>query len=109
MIVNQSMKEIEKEYSIQVDMNSLSYSRLMMHMKYMIARLNDNEPLTLDIETYTKESIPTAYRVAQSIVLRMETALHKEVPVIEIGYLAMHMDRILSDSKHYQSIKHHTS
>lgn len=103
MIVNKSIRQIESQYNIIVDMNSLSYSRLMIHMKFMIARLNEDEILTLDMEDYTKASIPTAYEVAKNIVDSMSEALGKNVPEIEIGYLAMHMDRILADSKSYQS------
>lgn len=102
MVVNQSIREIEKEYEIVVNTHSLSYSRLMMHMKYMIARLNEDEVLTLDMEDYTRSSIPTAYSLAAEIVDRMAQALSKEVPTIEVGYLAMHMDRILADSDVYQ-------
>lgn len=102
MILKESIEEIEKEYVIKVDAHSLSYSRLMMHMKYMIARLNEDETLTLDMESYTKQSIPTAYKVAHKVVGRIQKALDKEVPSIEIGYLAMHVDRILSESPIYQ-------
>lgn len=102
MILKESIEEIEGEYEIQVDPHSLSYSRLMMHMKYMVARLHEGELLTLDMEDYTKQTIPRAHRVAQHIVERIRKALNKEVPVIEIGYLAMHVDRILSESPIYQ-------
>lgn len=103
MILKESIAEIETTYDIKVDGHSLSYSRLMMHMKYMIARLNEDEVLTLDMEDYTKQSIPTAYTVAQRIVDRITLALNKDVPSIETGYLAMHVDRILSESPTYQN------
>lgn len=99
IIVNESIREIEKEYDIEIDFNSLSYSRLMIHMKYLIARLHENEVITLDMEDYTKESIPDSYALAVRIIKRIEDSLHREVPVIETGYLAMHIDRILSQSK----------
>ncbi len=99
IVVNESIKEIEKEYEIDIDLHSLSYSRLMIHMKYLIARLHENEVLTLDMEDYTKESIPNAYMLAQRIIKRIEDSLDKKVPQIETGYLAMHIDRILSQSQ----------
>ena len=99
IIVNESIREIEKEYDIEIDLNSLSYSRLMIHMKYLIARLHEDEVITLDMEGYTKESIPDSYALAVRIIKRIEDSLNREVPVIETGYLAMHIDRILSQSK----------
>lgn len=99
IIVNESIREIEKEYDIEIDLNSLSYSRLMIHMKYLIARLHEDEVITLDMEDYTKEIIPDSYALAVRIIKRIEDSLNREVPVIETGYLAMHIDRILSQSK----------
>lgn len=99
IIVNESIREIEKEYDIEIDLNSLSYSRLMIHMKYLIVRLHEDEVITLDMEDYTKESIPDSYALAVRIIKRIEDSLNREVPVIETGYLAMHIDRILSQSK----------
>lgn len=99
MILKETIDEIETEYHLKVNRKSLSYSRLMMHMKYMIARLYEEETINLDMENYTKEHIPKAYEVAQRIVERVINALDTDVPRVEIGYLAMHMDRILKDSE----------
>lgn len=99
MILKETVDEVEKEFQIQVNRKSLSYSRLMMHMKYLIARLHEEETINLDMENYTKANIPQAYGVAERIVKRVVDALDTDVPRVEIGYLAMHMDRILKDSK----------
>lgn len=96
VIVNESIKQIEKECDMNIDVRSLSYSRLLMHMKYMLARLTTGEKLNLDMEEYTKTNFPYAYAIAQHICHRIEQVLHKRVPVIEIGYLALHIERIRS-------------
>lgn len=96
VIVNESIKQIEKESKIEIDVRSLSYSRLLMHMKYMLARLATGEKLNLDMEEYTKTNFPYAYDIAKHICHRIEQVLHKQVPVIEIGYLALHIERIRS-------------
>lgn len=94
VIVNESIKEIEKEYQMQIDIRSLSYSRLLMHMKYMLARLDSGEKLNLDMEEYTKKNFPYAYSIAETICHRIEQTIHQHVPRIEIGYLALHIERI---------------
>lgn len=96
VIVNESIKEIEAECNISIDDRSLSYSRLLMHMKYMLARLAKGEKLHLDMEDYTKTNFPYAYESAQHICQKIQNVLHKQVPAIEIGYLALHIERIRS-------------
>lgn len=96
VIVNESIKEIEAECAIKIDIRSLAYSRLLMHMKYMLARLASGERLNLDMEEYTKTNFPYAYETAKHICAKIQTVLHKPVPTIEIGYLALHIERIRS-------------
>lgn len=96
IIINESIQEIAREFNKEIDVNSLSYSRLMVHMKYLLARLEENEILTLDMEAYAKSTIPQSYEVATRIIKRIEGALNKLVPQVETGYLAMHIERILS-------------
>lgn len=98
MIVGESIQEIEKEYDIEIDVNSLSYSRLMVHLKFLIARLQNKEELGLDMEDFAKEKIPEAYKLAQRIVGRISKDLKKDVPSIETGYLALHIDRIITEA-----------
>lgn len=94
VIINESIQKIEKEFGIEIDVTSLSYCRLLTHMKYMLARLNADEKLTLDMEEYTKEKFPYSYSVSIDIIKRIEEVLHKLIPDIEVGYLAMHIERI---------------
>lgn len=96
VIVNESIKEIEEECNIKIDVRSLSYSRLLMHMKYMLARLASGEKLNLDMEEYTKTNFPYSYQTAKNICRRIQDVVHKQVPTIEIGYLALHIERIRS-------------
>lgn len=99
MIVNESITEIEKEYDIQIDMHSLSYSRLMVHLKFLIVRLQNEEDITLDMEAYTQKEIPESYELAKRIVNRISKALEKPVPKTETGYLAVHIERIINEAK----------
>src|SRR5699024_5968001 len=94
VIVNESIQQIEQECGLSIDVNSLSYSRLLTHMKYLMARLRENETLTLDMEEYTKNAFPYSYQVAAHIIERLSRTLNREVPQIETGYLAMHIERV---------------
>ena len=99
VIVNESIQQIEQECGLSIDVNSLSYSRLLTHMKYLMARLRENETLTLDMEEYTKNAFPYSYQVAAHIIERLSRTLNREVPQIETGYLAMHIERVCQNER----------
>ena len=96
IIINESIHDIGSEFGKEIDVNSLSYSRLMVHMKYLLARLKENEVLSLDMESFTKSTMPRSYEVAEKIIRKIEGALGKRVPKVETGYLAVHIERILN-------------
>lgn len=94
VIINESIQQVAAECNLTIDVRSLSYSRLLTHMKYLLARLREGEVLTLDMEEYTRNSFPYSYKVAQHIIERIERTLHKAVPKVETGYLALHIERV---------------
>ena len=94
VIINESIQQVEKECGVEIDVHTLSYSRLLTHMKYLLARLRDGEILALDMEEYTRTNFPYSYNVAQHIIERIERTIRKEIPKVEIGYLALHIERV---------------
>ncbi len=94
VIVNESIQQVERECGVEIDVHTLSYSRLLTHMKYLLARLRDGEVLALDMEEYTKTNFPYSYDVAKHIIERIERTIHKEIPKVETGYLALHIERV---------------
>ena len=77
---------------------SISYARLMNHIKFLIIRLNTNEQLQMDISEFTKNKFPFAYEQAIRMCDNLSKVLHKELPESEVGYLALHLERILSSA-----------
>lgn len=97
VIINESIQQVEKECGVVIDVHTLSYSRLLTHMKYLLARLREGEVLALDMEDYTKTNFPYSYDVARHIIERIERTLHKEIPKVETGYLALHIERVCNN------------
>ena len=64
----------------------------------MKIRLNTNEQLQMDISEFTKNKFPFAYEQAIRMCDNLSKVLHKELPESEIGYLALHLERILSSA-----------
>jgi len=96
VIINESIHEIEEAMNIHINVNSLAYSRLLTHMKYMIARIKKEEKITMDMNEFTRKQFPQAFEISQTITQKVEKALNKHVDSIEIGYLALHIHRVFS-------------
>ena len=96
-IIHESIDKLQEELHIHIDTQSISYVRLMNHIKFLLLRLNTNEQLQMDISEFTKEKFPFAYEQASSICHALSKTLKKELPENEIGYLALHLERILSN------------
>lgn len=95
-IVNKSIHDLEDTLHIKIDVESLSYVRLMNHIKFLILRLNKNELLQMNISEFTKDKFPFAYQQATMMCAALSKVLKKELPETEVGYLALHLERILS-------------
>ncbi len=94
--IHEQILQLQKDLNIVIDVQSISYVRLMNHIKFLIIRMNTNEKLQMDISEFTKEKFPFAYEQACRMCDALSKALNKELPETEVGYLALHLERILS-------------
>lgn len=97
-VVHESIIKLQTDLNMKIDIESISYARLMNHIKFLIIRLNTNEQLQMDISEFTKDKFPFAYEQAIRMCDNLSKVLHKELPESEIGYLALHLERILSSA-----------
>lgn len=97
-IVHESIIKLQTDLNMKIDVESISYARLMNHIKFLIIRLNTNEQLQMDISEFTKDKFPFAYEQAVRMCDDLSKVLHKELPESEVGYLALHLERILSSA-----------
>lgn len=95
-IIHESIIKLENDLNIVIDIQSVSYARLMNHIKFLILRLNKNEELQMDISEFTKDKFPFAYEQASNMCEALSKVLKKKLPETEVGYLALHLERILS-------------
>ncbi|MEG0379200.1 MAG: PRD domain-containing protein [Eubacterium sp.] len=94
MIIRQSIKRIENECGIAIDMGSFAYNRLLYHIKCMLARVHNNERLNNDMIEFTKEKCAYSFEVARDICTKLEEKLGEHFTEKEISYLALHIERI---------------
>ncbi|MCR5525765.1 MAG: PRD domain-containing protein [Lachnospiraceae bacterium] len=93
-VINECIEAIEKNTGIHLETTSLGYNRLMNHIRYMVVRMNTGEKLKLDMNDYMKIKYPETFEIAQRICDEMAVSLKKELQEAEIGYLAMHIERV---------------
>ena len=85
--VRECIDMIEKATGKPIDVLSLSYNRLMNHMKYMVARASTGEKLNLDMNEYMLDQYPQAYKVATDICKNLEGCIGHKLDETETGYL----------------------
>ena len=92
--VRDCVSVIEVQRGIRINVMSLSYNRLMNHVKYMVARVLKGESLKVNMNDYVQHNFPDAFELATTVCDHLSHALHKPLEELEIGYLAMHIERV---------------
>lgn len=93
-IIRACVDLVQQATGVNLDVNSLSYNRLMSHIKYMAARLLKGERLSMDVNHIMRVSCPRAFDISEQICRQLERTLGRQVDEAEIGYLAMHVQRV---------------
>lgn len=85
---------IEQELGGKVDKNLIMYSRLINHLKQSISRVEQSKeiinPLLGDIKIKLKDSFEIGQKISQ--IIKQEKG--KQVSDDEIGFLALHIERL---------------
>ncbi len=103
MQIAQSVRDcielVEGAIGQKIDVMSLSYNRLMNHVRYMVVRSAKGEKLKLNMNDYILHQYPEYYEMAADICKKLGTQLRAPLDEVEIGYLAMHIGRVAEESK----------
>lgn len=95
--VRECISLVEDQTGKKINATTLAYNRLMNHVRYMVARALSGEKLKLNMNDYMEIKFPEAFQIAEKICAELEKSLMKKMDDIEIGYLAMHIERVTSD------------
>lgn len=95
--VRECITLVENEIGKPIDVLSLSYNRLMNHVRNMVARAMNKEQLKLNMNDYMGIKFPQAFETAKYICEQVGKMLQCPIGEAEIGYLAMHIERVTSD------------
>lgn len=93
--VRESISLVEAEVGESIDVMSLSYNRLMNHIRYMVARAVRGERLKVNMNDYMEIKFPQAFRISETICSQVGKSLGCTLDDVETGYLAMHIQRVI--------------
>ena len=94
--VRECVDMLEQETGEHIDVLSLAYNRLMNHIKYMVARGVTGEDLKVNMNDYMSVKFPKSYALATAVCDRLAISTGLTFDEMEIGYLAMHIERVYS-------------
>lgn len=92
--VRECVSMIEKDMGKEIPIQTLSYNRLMNHIKYMVARILKGETLYLNMNDYMEAEYPRSYAISRNVCSHLGRSIGMELDEMEIGYLAMHIERV---------------
>lgn len=93
-IIRECVDLVQNAAGVSIDLSSLSYNRLMSHIKFMAARLLKGERLQMDVNRIMRDTCPKAFDIAAEVCAQLGRTLGQPVDEAEIGYLAMHVARV---------------
>lgn len=91
--VRECISMIEKEIGCQIPVTTLSYNRLMNHVRYMVFRILQKEEIKISMNDYMEIRFKSSYTIAENICKEMEKIMKCKPHDNEIGYLAIHIQR----------------
>ena len=95
-MIQEGIQKIEMELGTMLDDETISYTRLLTHMKFMILRVINDEKLHLDMTSYVLDNFPNSFDLAKRICKEFENITKKPFPDMEISYFAIHIERVKS-------------
>ena len=80
----------------KLESGSLGCTRLMSHMYYMILRTRKGEGTNADFNEFIFQNYPRTGEAAKRVCDYMSRQLKQPVAKEEIGFLAIHIQRVIS-------------
>lgn len=95
-LVTKLVNMIEDQLKININKDSIDYTRLVRHLRYTIERVKNGERVEEPekISSLLKEEYPVCYNLSWKLIKVLQQALSKPVYDAEAVYLTMHLQRL---------------
>ena len=85
---------IEEQRGIRINVMSLSYNRADEPCEIYGCPCTERGISEVNMNDYVQHNFPDAFELATTVCDHLSHALHKPLEELEIGYLAMHIERV---------------
>ena len=92
--IGEVMEFLYKLLNKKVDKSSLSYVRTVTHLNFMIERVINKKHIKNELLDNIKNEYYNEYDIAIKVTMKIENLFSVKVPEDEIGYMALHVNRI---------------
>jgi len=93
-LIKSMIEAVEEELAIKLSRESLNHARLVTHLRFALKRIEDETPNQNPILATIKNNFNDAYQLAKKLARMIEDRLELEVPIDEVGYIALHLQRL---------------
>ncbi|AZP03992.1 PRD domain-containing protein [Jeotgalibaca ciconiae] len=95
-------QKIEDTFQMELNRNEFNYNRLVMHLRYYIIRLQEEEQFMDSNEMLfqtMKENMPKVYHCAAEIAKLIQQSVGKNSTDDELLYLMIHINRVIKNTQ----------
>ncbi|MBM7703148.1 PRD domain-containing protein [Metabacillus iocasae] len=96
-IINEMITIIEQELNVKMDEDSISYQRLLTHLRFALNRVEQKEPfhsMDEDMLAILKTKYEQSFQCAEKVRQFLKEEYDITFPESEIGYITLHVHRI---------------
>lgn len=97
-IVKEIVDFIQGKLNITIKEKSLEYARLMSHLRYALDRIDNGKVIKNVLLPAVKRQFKEEYKLSKEICKLISEKLEKPVPDDEVGYIAVHLGRLRSNT-----------
>jgi transcriptional antiterminator len=98
-IIRQLVMMIEQRTGKTIEQSTIDYMRLITHLRFACERIHQHTSIQNPLLDRLKSTLPEAYVLAEELASHIASRLEVTVPEDEIGYMAMHLYRLLQQTK----------
>ncbi|SKA79161.1 transcriptional antiterminator, BglG family [Caloramator quimbayensis] len=96
-LVKEIINFIQKELDISINEKSLEYARLISHLRYALQRVDRGKTFENFLSPNLEKKLKQEFKVSKKVCTYIEEKLDKPVPESEIGYIAVHIARLINN------------
>lgn len=95
-ITKDVVEYIKDTLGISIDSKSTEYARFICHLRYAIDRVENEKVLKNIFLPTIKKELKKEFKLAQNVCSYISEIIGKKVPDDEVGYVAIHMERLIN-------------